>query len=156
MPGIARSDSGGKTKRQGTLVKATVRLASRLRGPIDVPGDQSISHRAVIFNALAEDNALVRGFLRSEDCRFSVNCLSQLAAQMDLAERPGAQLDCAEDRRLAIDGAIGGLIADGETSIERSGSVDVSYPGFWGDVDVEEVSGAQLISFSLPGYKGRG
>lgn len=56
----------------------------------------------------------------------------------------GAQLDCEGDHRLAMASAIGGLVAEGETTIERSEAVEVSYPGFWRDL--EAVSGAQLIS----------
>lgn len=38
-----------------------------LRGQVSVPGDKSISHRALILGALAEGDTLIRGFLRAED-----------------------------------------------------------------------------------------
>lgn len=71
-------------------MKATVRPVPRLRGQIEVPGDKSISHRAAIFNALAEGTSVVRGFLQGEDCLSTVNCLRQLGVQMDLDESSGA------------------------------------------------------------------
>ncbi len=71
-------------------MKATVSPASRLRGRIDVPGDKSISHRAAIFNSLAEGTAVVRGFLQGEDCLSTVNCLRQLGVRMDLDQSSGA------------------------------------------------------------------
>ena len=48
----------------------TVRLrpVRRLRGTVTVPGDKSISHRALILNALAEGDAVVDGFLPAADC----------------------------------------------------------------------------------------
>ncbi len=71
-------------------MKATVSPGPRLRGQIEVPGDKSISHRAAIFNALAEGTAVVRGFLQGEDCLSTVDCLRQLGVQMDLDESTGA------------------------------------------------------------------
>src|SRR5690606_17665656 len=42
--------------------------ADRVGGTIDVPGDKSISHRALMLGAIAEGETRVRGFLESEDC----------------------------------------------------------------------------------------
>ena len=55
----------------------TVRLrpAHRLHGSITVPGDKSISHRALILNALACGRATVDGFLSSADCLSTMTCL---------------------------------------------------------------------------------
>ena len=39
------------------------------------------------------------------------------------------------DHRLAMALAVAGLVADGETVIEGAGAVDVSYPGFWDDLE---------------------
>ncbi len=38
-----------------------------LTGEILLPGDKSISHRAVLFSALAEDDTVINGFLTGED-----------------------------------------------------------------------------------------
>ena len=40
-----------------------------LIGACTVPGDRSISHRAVIFGALADGQSQVRGFFDGGDCR---------------------------------------------------------------------------------------
>lgn len=40
----------------------------RLRGKVQVPGDKSVSHRAVMFAALASGTTRVTGFLESADC----------------------------------------------------------------------------------------
>lgn len=46
----------------------------------------------------------------------------------------GASLDSLGDHRLAMAFAVAGLVANGETIIDRFESVDVSYPGFSGDL----------------------
>lgn len=56
----------------------------RLRGEITVPGDKSISHRAAIFNALAEGDALVQNFLAGADCRSTLDVLSALGVRHTL------------------------------------------------------------------------
>lgn len=56
------------------------------RGTIRVPGDKSITHRALILAALAEGTSEVFGPLRSDDCRSTVNCLRRLGVQ--IAEFP--------------------------------------------------------------------
>lgn len=46
-----------------------IRLTQRppFKGTITVPGDKSISHRAIIFASLAEGTSRITGFLRGED-----------------------------------------------------------------------------------------
>jgi 3-phosphoshikimate 1-carboxyvinyltransferase len=44
-----------------------VEPATALRGHIAVPGDKSVSHRAVLLGAIGDGEALVRGFGRSGD-----------------------------------------------------------------------------------------
>jgi 3-phosphoshikimate 1-carboxyvinyltransferase len=39
-----------------------------ISGEITVPGDKSISHRAIMFSAIAEGTTSISGFLNSEDC----------------------------------------------------------------------------------------
>jgi 3-phosphoshikimate 1-carboxyvinyltransferase len=61
-----------------------VRQAKQLRGTVNVPGDKSISHRAAIFNAIAEGTAEVRGFLQGDDCLSTVDCLRALGVDLEL------------------------------------------------------------------------
>ena len=49
-------------------VAKTVLPAKRLRGDFTVPGDKSISHRAIMFASLAQGESRIRGLLRGEDC----------------------------------------------------------------------------------------
>lgn len=54
--------------------------ALRVSGTIRVPGDKSISHRALIFSVLAEGESRVRGILDSEDVRSTASALAALGA----------------------------------------------------------------------------
>ena len=57
--------------------------ARRLRGELTVPGDKSVSHRALLFNALARGPARIDGILESEDTRATMSCLRALGVRID-------------------------------------------------------------------------
>jgi 3-phosphoshikimate 1-carboxyvinyltransferase len=54
-----------------------------LRGTIRIPGDKSISHRAVLFNAVAEGNAQIANFLPGADCLSSIACMRALGVTVE-------------------------------------------------------------------------
>ncbi len=49
-----------------------------LRGVIKVPGDKSVSHRAVMFGALSDGDTHITGFLSSADCFSTISCFEKL------------------------------------------------------------------------------
>ena len=49
-----------------------------LRGEVTVPGDKSISHRSIMFGALAEGDTNITGFLESADCLSTIDCFRKL------------------------------------------------------------------------------
>lgn len=55
----------------------------KLRGEVNVPGDKSISHRAVMFGALAEGKTEITGFLRGADCLSTISCFKQLGITIE-------------------------------------------------------------------------
>ena len=61
----------------------TVRRAERLRGRVRVPGDKSISHRAVLFGALADGISRIEGILSSGDCRATLDCMRALGVEIE-------------------------------------------------------------------------
>jgi 3-phosphoshikimate 1-carboxyvinyltransferase len=63
-----------------------IKRAPRIDTEITVPGDKSISHRAVIISALSNGICTLRGFLPSEDCMHTVNALRALGIQIDQPE----------------------------------------------------------------------
>lgn len=55
-----------------------------LQGTITVPGDKSVSHRSVMFGAIAEGTTTVEGFLLGEDCLSTIDCFRKLGVQIDV------------------------------------------------------------------------
>lgn len=49
-----------------------------LRGELKVPGDKSISHRAIMFGSIAEGRTTVSGFLAGDDCLSTIDCFRKL------------------------------------------------------------------------------
>ena len=55
----------------------------RVTGEIRIPGDKSISHRAVMLGAIAEGVTEIRGFLDGEDCRATLAAFSAMGVPID-------------------------------------------------------------------------
>lgn len=49
-----------------------------LTGSVQVPGDKSISHRAIMFGALAKGTTTIEGFLMGDDCLSTISCFRSL------------------------------------------------------------------------------
>jgi 3-phosphoshikimate 1-carboxyvinyltransferase len=60
---------------------------SQVRGEVSVPGDKSISHRALMLGGIASGDTRIRGFLASEDCLATLSALAALGVRI---ERPEA------------------------------------------------------------------
>lgn len=56
-----------------------------LHGAAAVPGDKSISHRALMLGALAEGTGRIEGFLPSGDCLATLGCMRQLGVEIEHA-----------------------------------------------------------------------
>ena len=61
--------------------------ARALRGDVTVPGDKSISHRAVMFGALADADTHITGFLMGEDCLSTISCFKKMGVSIDVSEK---------------------------------------------------------------------
>lgn len=92
-------------------------LKAPLKGTIRVPGDKSISHRAILFSAMAEGVSEVKGVLDSDDVRSSLAAIQALGAQVNLTK--------AEDG--SLEGTIKGWGAQGPT--EPSEPIDCGNSG---------------------------
>lgn len=58
--------------------------ANRLQGTIHVPGDKSISHRGVIFGALAQGTTRLENFLMADDCINTIKIFRQMGIEIDI------------------------------------------------------------------------
>ncbi len=67
-------------------------IASPLTGEVKVPGDKSISHRAILLSAMAEGTSHLTGVLDSEDVRSSMKAVEMLGATVDLTPEPDGSL----------------------------------------------------------------
>jgi 3-phosphoshikimate 1-carboxyvinyltransferase len=71
-----------------------VRQAKSLRGALRLPGDKSITHRALILAALAEGRSRVRGGSDGLDCNSTAACLGALGVQVErTGEADGGRVD---------------------------------------------------------------
>ena len=82
-----------------------------LRGEITVPGDKSISHRAVMFGALAQGKTRIRHFLQGADCLSTIECFRQMGITVE--EQAGQTPD---EREIIVSGkGLYGLTAPNST-----------------------------------------
>jgi 3-phosphoshikimate 1-carboxyvinyltransferase len=58
----------------------------KLEGQINIPGDKSISHRSVMFGAIANGTTTVTNFLKGEDCLSTISCFQKLGVKIEEKE----------------------------------------------------------------------
>ncbi len=60
-----------------------IQYTAPLRGELTVPGDKSISHRSVMFGALADGRTEVSHFLTGADCLSTIACFRQMGIEIE-------------------------------------------------------------------------
>ncbi len=65
----------------------TVRRPRALRGSVSVPGDKSISHRAILHNAIAQGTARLENLGPGDDVRTSAACIRALGVDVEEIDR---------------------------------------------------------------------
>jgi 3-phosphoshikimate 1-carboxyvinyltransferase len=60
-----------------------VRKVDQLTGEIQIPGDKSISHRSVMFGALADGKTTIRNFLEGADCLSTISCFKKMGVSIE-------------------------------------------------------------------------
>ena len=113
------------------------RAASALKGTITVPGDKSISHRAVMFGALAKGTTRITNFLRGADCLSTIACFQRLGIRIEnnadeiLIYGKGLHGLCAPDSPLYTGNSgtttrlISGILAGQNFATELSGDESI-------------------------------
>ena len=56
---------------------------TKIVGEVVVPGDKSISHRALMLAAVSHGRSIIEGFLLSEDCLATLQCLRQMGVSIE-------------------------------------------------------------------------
>ena len=59
------------------------KASAPLKGTVTIPGDKSISHRSVMFGALADGTTKVTNFLRGADCLSTIACFRKLGIEIE-------------------------------------------------------------------------
>lgn len=137
-------------------------LANRMRGSLTLPGDKSISHRALLFAAIGTGRSVITGLGTGDDILRTAQCLRQLGVRIDLdvgvarVESPGfamwhtpaAPLDCGNSgttMRLLL-----GLVAahpvltvqlDGDSSLRNRPMARVVQPLIAMDAQIQSQGG---------------
>ena len=65
------------------MSKLIIHPSGPLRGTVGVPGDKSISHRALLLSALAEGDTTVHGWVDADVCQATLRCVRALGVQVD-------------------------------------------------------------------------
>jgi 3-phosphoshikimate 1-carboxyvinyltransferase len=60
--------------------------APKIETEIRVPGDKSMSHRAVLLAAMSNGTCVIRGFLPSQDCQCTVSAMHKLGIPIEQPE----------------------------------------------------------------------
>jgi prephenate dehydrogenase/3-phosphoshikimate 1-carboxyvinyltransferase len=60
-----------------------VEPCAAVHGEVAIPGDKSISHRALMLGSLAEGDTHIHGFLESADCLATLGALRQLGVRIE-------------------------------------------------------------------------
>lgn len=61
----------------------TIHPKTGLKGSIKIPGDKSISHRAVMFGSIAKGDTHITGFLPGDDCMSTIGCFRNLGIDIE-------------------------------------------------------------------------
>lgn len=61
--------------------------AGPLKGTVTVPGDKSISHRALIFGSIAEGKTEIKGLLKSQDVQRTLVALRHLGVTIEESDQ---------------------------------------------------------------------
>lgn len=135
-----------------------IRSNGPLIGRCSVPGDKSISHRAVIFGSIAEGSSHIRNFLDGHDCRATMNIMRAMGVRIDEINRtrlevhgvgldglqePADVLDC--DNSGTTMRLLAGLLAGQEFVSVLSGTSQIRGRPMARIVDPLHTMGAQIF-----------
>ena len=73
--------------------KRPAAASSPLRGRIAVPGDKSISHRALLLGALADGTSTIAGINPGEDVRATADAVAALGATVDFRDEDNVEVE---------------------------------------------------------------
>lgn len=60
-----------------------LKRAKKLNGTISIPGDKSISHRAIMFGAISQGTTEITNFLQGADCLSTISCFRNMGIEIE-------------------------------------------------------------------------
>ena len=63
-----------------------VRKGTSLRGEINIPGDKSMSHRAIMLASLSEGKCQISGLLEGEDCLATIDVFRKMGVNISSSD----------------------------------------------------------------------
>ncbi|MAR06037.1 MAG: 3-phosphoshikimate 1-carboxyvinyltransferase [Cyanobium sp. NAT70] len=163
----------------GTSSPRVLTAGGSLSGSVRVPGDKSISHRSLLFGAIAEGTTTIEGLLPAEDPLSTAACLRSMGVTispieageivqvegvgLDGLQEPTAILDCGNSgttMRLML-GLLAGrdgrhFILDGDASLRRRPMRRVGQPLASMGADVRGRDGGNLAPLAVQGTQLKG
>ena len=147
-----------------------------LRGELEIPGDKSISHRAIMFGSLAEGTTEITHFLQGADCLSTISCFQKLG--IDIENRtdkiliygkglhglsaPTEILDCGNSGTTTrlISGILSGQqftsTLTGDSSIQKRPMKRIMDPLCQMGADITSVRGNNCAPLTIKGSKLKG
>ncbi|TCD57049.1 3-phosphoshikimate 1-carboxyvinyltransferase [Synechococcus sp. BS55D] len=153
-----------------------LKAGGRLSGRVTVPGDKSISHRALLFGAIAEGTTTIEGLLPAEDPISTAACLRAMGAEispiesgaviqvkgvgLDGLDEPSEVLDCGNSgttMRLML-GLLAGregrhFVLSGDASLRRRPMERVGQPLALMGAEVRGRDGGNYAPLAVQGRK---
>ena len=147
-----------------------------LRGQLQVPGDKSISHRAVMFGSIAKGTTKIHGFLQGADCLSTISCFRQMGISIENTgelvlvhgnglhglKKPETVLDCGNSGTTTrlISGILSGQDFDvtltGDASIQKRPMKRIMEPLSMMGAHIESINKNGCAPLRIKGQKLRG
>ncbi len=130
----------------------------QLRGEITIPGDKSISHRSVMFGAIAKGITEIHGFLPGADCISTINCFRNMGIMIEQhnssvivhgnglygLKKPTSILDCGNSGTTTR--LISGILSAQNFSVTLTGDASIQKRPMARIIDPLQMMGADIVS----------
>lgn len=80
-------------ERRGEMSVLTSTRINPFNKTISVPGDKSVSHRAIMFGSIANGRTTIEGFLAGADCLSTISCFERLGVKIERISETSVQIE---------------------------------------------------------------
>lgn len=133
---------------------------SGLRGEVSIPGDKSISHRSVMFGALARGTTEIHHFLQGADCLSTIACFQSMGVKIEnqgktvlvhgnglrALQKPAEILDCGNSGTTTR--LISGILAAQDFTVTLTGDASIQKRPMKRIIDPLAQMGARIRSIN--------